>query len=153
MYDSSCLFFSQLLNESGPSNSSMQQKKGYFLLHFVTVDDDLAVKACTLEPFVHLFLVGCVCLGNDLGDEEIDIGGNGPPVSSYQPVEIEKEKDTGHKSSKISSDSSSGKKRLPFYAFFYLCFKFFVLYPKSCPRIPTKVKEYARLMCIWKRTC
>lgn len=62
----------ELLNESGPSNSSMQQKKG-----------------------------------NDLGDEEIDIGGNGPPVSSYQPVEIEKEKDTGHKSSKISSDSSS----------------------------------------------
>ncbi|KAJ6949330.1 hypothetical protein NC651_003359 [Populus alba x Populus x berolinensis] len=97
----------ELLNESGPSNSSMQQKKGYFLLHFVTVDDDLAVKACTLEPFVHLILVGYVCLGNDLGDEEIDIGGNGPPVSSYQPVEIEKEKDTGHKSSKISSDSSS----------------------------------------------
>ncbi|KAJ6302169.1 hypothetical protein OIU77_016290 [Salix suchowensis] len=62
----------ELLNESGPSNSSMHQQKG-----------------------------------NDLGDEDIDIGGNEPPVSSYQPVEIEKEKDSGHKNSKTSSDSSS----------------------------------------------
>ncbi|KAJ6754400.1 GLOBAL TRANSCRIPTION FACTOR GROUP E8-RELATED [Salix purpurea] len=69
----------ELLNESGPSNSSMHQQKGYFLLHF----------------------------GMTLGDEDIDIGGNEPPVSSYQPVEIEKEKDSGHKNSKTSSDSSS----------------------------------------------
>ncbi|KAJ6424053.1 hypothetical protein OIU84_024932 [Salix udensis] len=62
----------ELLNESGPSNSSMHQQKG-----------------------------------NDLGDEDIDIGGNEPPVSSYQPVEIEKEKDSSHKNSKTSSDSSS----------------------------------------------
>jgi hypothetical protein len=41
VYDNNCLFLSQLLNESGPSNSSMQQKKGYFLLHFVTVDENL----------------------------------------------------------------------------------------------------------------
>ncbi|CAK7328257.1 unnamed protein product [Dovyalis caffra] len=61
----------ELMNESGPSNSSMQQQKG-----------------------------------NDLADYDIDIGGNEPPVSSYPPVEIEKEKDTGHKSSKINSDSS-----------------------------------------------
>ncbi|GAV85764.1 Bromodomain domain-containing protein [Cephalotus follicularis] len=61
----------EVLNESGLSNSSMQQGKG-----------------------------------NDLADEDIDIGGNEPPVSSYPPVEIEK--DTDHKSSKcMSSDSSS----------------------------------------------
>ncbi|GLU11420.1 hypothetical protein SLE2022_281680 [Rubroshorea leprosula] len=52
----------ELLNESGLSNSSMQQGKG-----------------------------------NDLGDEDVDIG-NEPPVSSYPPVQIEK--DAGHKSTK-----------------------------------------------------
>ncbi|PQM40126.1 hypothetical protein Pyn_24184 [Prunus yedoensis var. nudiflora] len=46
------------------------------------------------------------CKGNDPADEDVDIGGNEPPVSSYPPVEIEK--DTGHKISKgISSSSSS----------------------------------------------
>lgn len=69
-----------------------------------------------------------MCLGNDLGDEEIDIGGNGPPVSSYQPVEIEKEKDTGHKSSKISSDSSSGKKKFALLCFFFVCASKFLFY-------------------------
>lgn len=50
----------------------------------------------------------CAFLGNDPADEDVDIGGNEPPVSSYPPVEIEK--DTGYKISKgISSSSSSGK--------------------------------------------
>ncbi|XP_065877537.1 transcription factor GTE8-like isoform X3 [Euphorbia lathyris] len=45
--------------------------------------------------------------GNDPADEDVDIGGNEPPVSSYPPVEIEK--DAGCKGSKcISSGSSSG---------------------------------------------
>ncbi|KAA8530129.1 hypothetical protein F0562_004838 [Nyssa sinensis] len=62
----------ELLNESGPSNSSMQLGKG-----------------------------------NDPVDEDIDIGGNEPPVSSYPSVEIGK--DSGHRSNKcISSGSSSG---------------------------------------------
>ncbi|XP_044465866.1 transcription factor GTE8-like isoform X1 [Mangifera indica] len=61
----------ELLNESGLSNSSMQQ-----------------------------------CKEDDPANEDIDIGGNEPPVSSYPPVEIEK--DTGIRSSKcVSSDSSS----------------------------------------------
>ncbi|KAG4951282.1 hypothetical protein JHK82_044194 [Glycine max] len=46
----------EVLNDSGPSNSS-------------------------LLPFK----------GNDSDDEEVDIGGNEPPVSSYPPVEIEKD--------------------------------------------------------------
>ncbi|XP_062109059.1 transcription factor GTE8-like [Humulus lupulus] len=46
------------------------------------------------------------CKGNDPTDEEVDIGGNEPPVSSYPPLEIEK--DTDHMISKsMSSDSSS----------------------------------------------
>ncbi|KAE8718193.1 Transcription factor GTE8 [Hibiscus syriacus] len=53
----------EVMNESAPSNSSMQQGKG-----------------------------------NDQADEDVDIGGNEPPVSSYPPVEIEK--DTGHRSAK-----------------------------------------------------
>lgn len=32
----------------------------------------------------------CAFLGNDPVDEDVDIGGNEPPVSSYPPVEIEK---------------------------------------------------------------
>ncbi|KAH7577233.1 hypothetical protein JRO89_XS01G0225400 [Xanthoceras sorbifolium] len=47
------------------------------------------------------------CKGNDPADEDIDIGENEPPVSSYPPVEIEKE--AGIRSSKcISPGSSSG---------------------------------------------
>ncbi|XP_043704030.1 transcription factor GTE10-like isoform X2 [Telopea speciosissima] len=45
------------------------------------------------------------CKGNEPVDEDVDIGGNDPPVSSYPPVEIEK--DTAHKNSKCSSSSSS----------------------------------------------
>ncbi|XP_030476905.1 transcription factor GTE8-like [Syzygium oleosum] len=36
------------------------------------------------------------CRGNNAGDEEVDIGGNEPPVSSHSPMEIEK--DSGHNS-------------------------------------------------------
>ncbi|PIA33647.1 hypothetical protein AQUCO_04000009v1 [Aquilegia coerulea] len=45
------------------------------------------------------------CKGNDPVDEDIDIGGNDLPVSSYPPVEIGK--DTVHRSSNCSSSSSS----------------------------------------------
>ncbi|KAL6143154.1 hypothetical protein ACLB2K_053849 [Fragaria x ananassa] len=47
------------------------------------------------------------CEGNDLDEEDVDIGGNEPPVSSYPPVEIEK--DTCHRSSKNISPSSSSE--------------------------------------------
>ncbi|KAG5617909.1 hypothetical protein H5410_017733 [Solanum commersonii] len=45
------------------------------------------------------------CKGNDLADEEVDIGGNDLPVSSFPPVEIEK--DRARRSNKCSSSSSS----------------------------------------------
>ena len=46
------------------------------------------------------------CKGNDLVDEDVDIvGGNDPPVSSYPPVEIEK--DATNRNSKCSSSNSS----------------------------------------------
>lgn len=46
------------------------------------------------------------CKGNEPVDEDIDIvGGNDPPISSYPPVEIEK--DAAQKNSKCSSSSSS----------------------------------------------
>ncbi|GMI76821.1 global transcription factor group E8 [Hibiscus trionum] len=60
----------EVMNESAPSNSSMQQGKG-----------------------------------NDQADEDVDIGGNEPPVSSYPPVEIEK--DACYRSAKSVSSSSS----------------------------------------------
>lgn len=45
------------------------------------------------------------CKGNEPVDEDVDIGGNDPPMSSYPPVEIEK--DAPHRDSKCSSSSSS----------------------------------------------
>ncbi|CAN6464198.1 unnamed protein product [Victoria cruziana] len=45
------------------------------------------------------------CKGNEPADEDVDIGGNDPPVSSYPPVEIEK--DMVARGSKCSSSSSS----------------------------------------------
>ncbi|KAL8111608.1 hypothetical protein AgCh_019360 [Apium graveolens] len=45
------------------------------------------------------------CKGNDLIEEDIDIGGNDLPITSFPPVEIEK--DTALKNSKCSSSSSS----------------------------------------------
>lgn len=42
--------------------------------------------------------------GNDPADEDVDIGGNDPPISSYPPVEIEK--DTALRNTKRSSSSS-----------------------------------------------
>ncbi|PSS33475.1 Transcription factor like [Actinidia chinensis var. chinensis] len=61
----------EVLNDSGPSNSSMP-----------------------------------LCKGNDAIDDDVDIGGNEPPVSSYPLLEIEK--GMGHRRSAcISSGSSS----------------------------------------------
>ncbi|XP_059641356.1 transcription factor GTE9-like [Cornus florida] len=45
-----------------------------------------------------------LCKGNDHVDEDVDIGGNEPPVSSYPPVEIEK--DTDLRSNKCNSSGS-----------------------------------------------
>ncbi|XP_038974170.1 transcription factor GTE9-like [Phoenix dactylifera] len=45
------------------------------------------------------------CKGNEPADEDVDIGGNDPPMSSYPPVEIEK--DTQLRNNKYSSSSSS----------------------------------------------
>lgn len=42
---------------------------------------------------------------NDGNDEDIDIGGNDLPMSSFPPIEIEK--DTAAQDSKCSSPSSS----------------------------------------------
>ena len=44
-------------------------------------------------------------IGNDPADEDADIGGNEPPVSSYPPVEIEKDRI----SKRLSPGSCSGK--------------------------------------------
>ncbi|CAI0456789.1 unnamed protein product [Linum tenue] len=60
----------ELLNVSGPSNSSLQQQRG-----------------------------------NDLADEDVDIGENEPPVSSYPPVEIAS--DIGRESNRVMSSGSS----------------------------------------------
>ena len=54
----------------------------------------------TMFSFRMLYFVG-----NDPVDEDVDIGGNEPPVSSYPPVEIEK--DAGRRSSKCNSSGTS----------------------------------------------
>ncbi|KAI9120398.1 hypothetical protein K1719_007431 [Acacia pycnantha] len=60
----------ELLNDSGPSNLSLQPFKG-----------------------------------DDIGDEDVGIGGNEPPVTSYLPLEIEK--DATYRINKRSSPGSS----------------------------------------------
>lgn len=53
-----------------------------------------------------LNLISVISSGNDQVDEDVDVvGGNDPPVSSYPPVEIEK--DVANRTSKCSSSSSS----------------------------------------------
>ena len=67
---------------------------------------DLLPKRLELEmikSFSNFFLL--FFSGNDPVDEDVDIGGNDPPLSSYPPVEIEK--DTALRNSKRSSSSSS----------------------------------------------
>lgn len=49
---------------------------------------------------------------DDLGDEDVDIGGNEPPVTSYPPVEIEKDANK-----RFSPGSSSGTGVLGTYIF------------------------------------
>ncbi|KAK9272958.1 hypothetical protein L1049_003338 [Liquidambar formosana] len=48
--------------------------------------------------------------GNDPIEEDVDIGGNEPPVSSYPPVEIEKDSDSGGSS---DSESDGPKASIP----------------------------------------
>ncbi|XP_068657144.1 transcription factor GTE10-like isoform X2 [Aristolochia californica] len=48
------------------------------------------------------------CKGNEPADEDVDIGGNDLPVSSYPPVEIEKDTALRKCSSSSSSSSDSG---------------------------------------------
>ncbi|KVH87394.1 hypothetical protein Ccrd_025375, partial [Cynara cardunculus var. scolymus] len=45
------------------------------------------------------------CKANDANEEDVDIGGNDLPISSFPPIEIEK--DTAVRNSKCSSSSSS----------------------------------------------
>lgn len=64
-------------------------------------------------------------IGNDPADDEVDIGGNEPPVSSYPPVEIEK--DVGHRSNTCNSPGrSSGS--TGWYSYFLLFCHFIVKY-------------------------
>lgn len=46
--------------------------------------------------------------GNELVDEDVDIGGNDPPITSYPPVQIEKEEAVLRPDKHSSSSSSSG---------------------------------------------
>lgn len=57
-----------------------------------------------LTFFYVLLRVECVS-GNEVVDEDIDIGGSDHPISSFPPVEIEK--DTANKNSRCSSPTSS----------------------------------------------
>lgn len=79
----------------------------------------------------------CSLLGNDTIEEDIDIVGNEAPVSSFPPVEIEK--DTEHRSSKcVLSGSFSGNSsclhcflsllafHIPYLSFLLLLFFFYL---------------------------
>lgn len=75
-----------------------------------------------LQEFSFFFsLMYFTLVGNDPIEEDIDIVGNEAPVSSYPPVEIEK--DTEHRSSKcILSGSFSGNSLCSHCGFYILVF-------------------------------
>lgn len=82
----------------------MQPCKGDILLLTLYT---LILKCILVFP-CNLYLHVCSFAENDPIDEDVDIGGNEPPVSSYPPVEIEK--DAGHRINKcLSPRSASGK--------------------------------------------
>lgn len=65
---------------------------------------------CSITKGLLLFFWKLICYllvytGNDNLDEDVDIGGNDLPISSFPPVEIEK--DTALRNIKCSSSSSS----------------------------------------------
>lgn len=61
---------------------------------------------CHIKSKLELALMGAYMrTGNEPVDEDVDIGGDDPPISSYPSVE--RGKDAMHKSSKCSSSSSS----------------------------------------------
>lgn len=45
--------------------------------------------------------------GGDVGDEDVDIGGDEVPVHNFPPVEIDKDDDRNHDGDTSSSSSSS----------------------------------------------
>lgn len=103
--DSCLLCLMQLNNESGISNSSTQPCKGY-LLFFFSIQLYNRTAENVHQAMAVLILTPFIFSGNDPVDEDVDIvGGNDPPVSSYPPVEIEK--DAANRNSKCSSSSSS----------------------------------------------
>lgn len=89
------------------------------------------------------FFLLCLLSGNDLVDEEVDIGGNDLPISSFPPVEIEK--DTALRNAKRSSsssssgDSGSSSSGLcycePFLHYFLIKFMFQLLGFETCKHI------------------
>lgn len=105
----------QLLNESGLSNSSMQMCKGNLMRtlemvccisHYGCVVFSVILMHCF--SFIYRNLMNTLhfeFIGNDPVDEDVDIGGNEPPVSSYPQVETEKDK--GFSSKHVSSGNSS----------------------------------------------
>ena len=104
--DSCLLCLMQLNNESGISNSSTQPCKGYFYLFFFSIQLYNRTAENVYQAMAVLILTPFIFSGNDPVDEDVDIvGGNDPPVSSYPPVEIEK--DAANRNSKCSSSSSS----------------------------------------------
>ena len=88
----------QVLNDSRPSNSSLQHCNGY--------PQTLCVCLYLYILYVDYYLKHVLFVGNDdLADEDVDIGGNESPVSNYPPVEIEK--DTTPRIRKCPSPGSS----------------------------------------------
>lgn len=99
----------------------------------------------------HPFLIYGASTGNDPVDEDVDIGGNDPPVSSYPPVEIEK--DAAHKNSKCSSSSSSSSESGSSSSGLYLLLLLiFFLFSISCCVLQMWNFNFLRTICLKSET-
>ena len=75
----------------------------------------VSVCTCTsMRTLFDLLFEFVPLVANDPADEDVDIGGNEPPVSSYPPMEIEKDA-TYRTNKRLSPGNSSGKCGLNFY--------------------------------------
>lgn len=95
--------------------------------------------------FDDLIVILPTILGNEPADEDVDIvGGNDQPVSSFPPVEIEK--DAAHRNSKCSNSSSSSSdsgssSSGSFYCICFICVLLFGCLFRKCSNLSSSVSN------------
>lgn len=100
-----CLCFSSLMNQGLAFHPCKWAKVVVLSLLFHAFVKDIFMHGCYHLKLCSLFIY---ISGNDPVDEDVDIGGNEPPVSSYPPVKIEN--DSGLSGNKYIANGRSDER-------------------------------------------